>query len=301
MLTELMHHKNCKENKIITDISTGEIACSNCGAVSYEKLVDFGPGNTKLTKEDYLSNTRVGKKISLKMADMGLSTLIESKDIDSSGKRLSNENRRMFYRLRMWDRNSRHANTMKSFHKAFILLDGIKTKLGLPEPVVEHTAYLFRKISAKKLLSGRSTQGIICATVYLACRLTNTPRTLQDVALAGNIKRKTLQRTFRFLTRELEINPESYNPHEFVSRIAKAIDVSEKTERLAFKIVSVCEKKGITTSKNPMSIAAAALRLAIIKNDEKVSQLKISEASGISSVTIRDRAKEIEKGLGGEK
>ena len=54
------------------------------------------------------------------------------------------------------------------------------------------------------------------------------------------------------------------------------------------------------TSKNPMAIAAAAVHWAIQKNNEKVSQLKISEASGISAVTIRDRTKEIKKKLGGE-
>jgi transcription initiation factor TFIIB len=288
MLTELVHQKNCKKNNLITDLSTGEIACSTCGAVSEELSVDLGPENSKMTKEDYLTNSRVGKKISLKMAR------------DATGRVLSNENRRMFYRLRMWDRNSRHSNTSQSYQKAFILLDAIRTKLGLPESVVEHTAYLFRKISAKKLLSGRSTIGIICATTYIACRLTNTPRTLQDVALAGNVKRKTLQRIYRFLVRELDVYPETYNPHEFVSRISKAIHVSEKTQRHAFRIVSLCEKKGISESKNPLSIAAAAVRLASLKTEEKVSQTKISEASGISTVTIRDRVKEIKKCLGGE-
>lgn len=300
MLTELVHQKSCKRYTIVTDLATGEIACSNCGAVSEEKIIDISSEDSKSTQENYLATTRVGKKISLKMADMGLSTLIESKDKDATGKILSKENRRMFYRLRMWDRNSRHASTAQSYQKAFILLDGIKTKLGLPEPVVEYTAYLFRKISAKKLLSGRSTQGIICATVYIACRLTNTPRTLQDVAKAGNIKRKTLQRVYRFLVRELEINPEIYSPHEFVSRVSKSINVSEKAERLAFQIITLCEKKGIATSKNPMSIASAAIGLAILKTGEKVSQGKISEASGISAVTIRDRIKEIRKGLGGD-
>lgn len=300
MLTEPVHQKNCKKNNLITDLSTGEIACSNCGAVSEEKSIDLGPENSIISKEYYLTSSRVGQKISLKMADMGLSTLIESKNKDSTGKTLSSENRKMFYRLRIWDRNSRYSNTVQSYQKAFIFLDGIRTKLGLPESVVEHTAYLFRKISAKRLLSGRSTQGIICATVYIACRLTNTPRTLQDVALAGNIKRKNLQGIYRFLVRELDFHPETYNPGEFVSRISKAIHISEKTERLAFKIVSLCEKNGMSTSKNPMSIAAASVRLAVVKNAEKVSQMKISKASGISTVTIRERANEIKKGLGGE-
>jgi len=294
-----MHQKNCKKNTMITDPYTGEIACGNCGSVFSERIMNSG-AVVGQSSEDYQNNSSVGQKISLKMIDMGLSTIIESKDRDSTGKLLSAENRRMFYRLRMWDRNSRSSNSVKSFQKAFTLLDGISSKLALPESVVEHTAYLFRKIAAKKILTGRSTSGMLCATTYIACRITNTPRTLQDVAKAGNIKKKNLQRTYRFLAKELEINPESYDPIEFVTRIATAVNISEKTERLAFKILSIAVKKDISTSKNPMAMAAAAINLAVAIKDEKVSQVKISEASGISTVTIRDRTKEIKEKIGGE-
>jgi len=300
MLTELIHQKNCKKYTVITDPHTGEIACSSCGSVFSERVIDSGAETIGHSSEDYLSNSRVGQKISLKMIDMGLSTIIESKDRDATGKLLSPENRRMFYRLRMWDRNSRSSNSIKSFQKAFTMLDGIASKLGLPESVAEQTAYLFRKIAAKKILTGRSTSGILCAATYIACRTTNTPRTLQDIADAGNIKKKNLQRTYRFLTKELEINPASYDPKEFVTRIAVAVNISEKTERLAFKILKYAAKKNISTSKNPMGMAAAAINLAVAINHEKASQVKISEASGISSVTIRDRTKEIREKIGGE-
>ena len=300
MQTEMIHQENCKKNAIVTDYHTGEIACSNCGAVSTQKIIDLSSETLGQTGEEYQNNTRVGQKISLKMIDMGLSTIIESKDRDVSGKFLSNENRRMFYRLRMWDRNSRSANSTKSFRKAFTLLDAISTKLGLPESVIEHTAYLFRKIAAKKILTGRSTTSMICATIYVACRLSNTPRTLQDIANSGNIKKKNLQRTYRFLVKELEIYPEAYNPQEFVTRLANSISMSEKTERLAFKILKIATKQNVSTSKNPMAMAAASVHLASIINKEKVSQLKISEAAQISAVTIRDRTKEIRKKIGGE-
>ncbi len=300
MLTKLIHQKNCKKHKIITDIDTGEVACVTCGAVLIERTVDSGPETIGLTGEEYQNNSRVGRKTSLKMVDMGLSTIIESRDKDATGKSLSNENRRMFYRLRMWDRNSRSSSSVKSFQKAFTMLDGISAKLGLPESVVEQTAYLFRKIAAKKILAGRSTSGILCAAVYITCRMTNTPRTLQDVAKAGNIKKKNLQRIYRFLAKKLEIYPETYSPKEFVTRIAKAVSISEKTERLAFKILGIAEKKSVSTSKNPMAMAAASIHLATIMSAEKVSQLKISKVSGISAVTIRDRTKEIKKRIGGE-
>lgn len=60
------------------------------------------------------------------------------------------------------------------------------------------------------------------------------------------------------------------------------------------------EKSGTSTSKNPMAMAASSIHLTTLKNNEKVSQLKISETSGISAVTIRDRAKKTKERLGGE-
>ena len=297
-MSDIVHLQNCKKILLITDLVTGEIACSHCGAVVPEKSVDFTSDLSHFSGEKYLNSSRTGQKTFLKMADMGLSTIMESKDRDSAGRSLSTENRRMFYRLRQWDRNSRSTNAGQSYVKAFTLLDGLKAKLGLSDLVVEQTAYLFRKIALKKILAGRSTVGMICATVYIACRLTNTPRTIHDVSRAGNIKRKQLQSICRFLLRELDMYPESYSPTEFVTRISNESDVSEKTRRCAIDMLVKSEKIGITTSKNPMAMAAAALYLSALKNQEKVSQIKISKISGISSVTIRDRAKEIRNSLG---
>jgi transcription initiation factor TFIIB len=174
----------------------------------------------------------------------------------------------------------------------------MSSKLGLPQSVVEESAYLFRKIAARRILAGRSTSAMLSATIYATCRITGTPRTLQDIADAGNIKKKILQRTYRFIAKELDISPEAYTPSEFVTRIAKGLSLSEKTQRLAFKILDLCAKKQVSTSKNPMAMAAAAIHLASTINIERVTQSKISKISGISAVTIRERKKEIVKKIG---
>ena len=294
------HEKNCKNLYPITDISTGEIACASCGSVILEKAVITGPEQVGLSKEEYESNTRVGKKLTLKLSDMGLSTVIQKSNKDSTGKSLSSENARIFHRLRLWDRNSRYKQEQKSFNKAFTVLDAIKSKLGLPESVVEKSAYLFRKASAKKILSGRSTIGILCATVYMACRLTNTPRTIQDIANAGNVKRKYLQGVCRFLMLELEINPETFSPIDFVERVANSVGAGNKTRMTSLKMMATVQENGISASKNPMAMAAAVVHLASLENGEKISQIKIAKVSGISAVTIRDRAKEIRQKIGGD-
>ncbi|WP_316505477.1 transcription factor TFIIB [Nitrosopumilus sp.] len=274
---------------------TEEITCGNCGVVLSEKAIDFGPENAAQTMDEYQNSARTGQKISLKMADMGLSTIIQAQDRDSSGKSLSRNNKQSFYRLRMWDRNSRSANTKQSFVKAFTFLDGMRSKLGLPEHVVEKSAYLFRKVEQKRLLHGRSNQSVLCAVVYMACRITDTPRTLNDIADAAGIKKKVIQRVYRLLSANLEgVNSVSYSPAEFIERISSEVTVSEKTRRDARKILQFGQKRGITSGKHPMSMAAAAVYLAIRDNREKVSQTRIAQASGISAVTIRNRVKELQ-------
>jgi len=294
-LNDLIHLRNCKKIVIITDLVTGEIACSYCGAVVSEKSVDTGNESSSITGEEYLKNSRTGQKISLKMADMGLSTIMESKDRDSTGRPLSAENKRMFYRLRMWDRNSRSVLAKQSYIKAFTFLDGLRSKLGLPEHVVEKSAYLFRKVEQEKLLYGRTNKSVLCAVVYIACRLTDTPRTLANIADAAGIKKKALQRVYRTLYVNLDdVHSLSYSPCEFIECISSKANVSEKTKRDARKILEFGQKRGMTSGKHPMSMAAAAVYLAVQDNHENVSQTRIAQISGISAVTIRNRVKELE-------
>jgi transcription initiation factor TFIIB len=101
----------------------------------------------------------------------------------------------------------------------------------------------------KKILSGRSTVEILCASAYITCRLTNTPRTLHDIADAGNFKINHLQRIYRFLVKELDVYPEAYTPSEFVTLLAKATNLSEKTQRLALKILSIAKKMELVRVK----------------------------------------------------
>jgi transcription initiation factor TFIIB len=287
--------KTCLHFFKVTDAMTGELTCGNCGVVLSENAIDFGPENASQTMDGQQNNVRTGQKISLKMADMGLSTIMESKDRDSTGRSLSAENKRMFYRLRMWDRNSRSVLAKQSYIKAFTFLDGLRSKLGLPGHVVEKSAYLFRKVEQEKLLYGRTNKSVLCAVVYIACRLTDTPRTLANIADAAGIKKKALQRVYRTLYANLDdVHSLSYSPCEFIECISSEANVSEKTKRDARKILEFGQKRGITSGKHPMSMAAAAVYLAVQDNHEKVSQTRIAQISGISAVTIRNRVKELE-------
>ena len=281
---------NIKKQEIllITDSNTGEVMCSLCGQVLSDKISEISSDTTIHSNEDYLSKSRTGAKSTLAFDDMGLSTLIQKVDKDSTGKSLSVDNKRTFYRLRMWDRNSKAKSRNRNMQKAFMILEGLKAKLALSDVTVEQTAYIYRKVLTKKICRGRSIPIILSAVLYAACRFTNTPRTIQDISTAVNLKKSSVHKIYRLLVRELDLSVESYNPVSFISRIIAYIGASEKTKRDAIDILTRADAMMITAGKNPMAIAATVVYLSAIKNNENVTQTKIAKASNISSVTIRN-------------
>ena len=285
----------CETYPAITDSERGEIVCGGCGLILLQNMADASYENNGYSSEDFMKLSRTGPATSLTMNDRGLSTVI-GMNKDSTGKTLSNKTKYEFNRLRTWDQRSKSRKTV-SFSKAFTLLHGMKTKLGISNNVVENAAYIYRKVVSAKLTRGRTTASLIAASLYAACRENNIPRTLDDIAKAGNIERRVLSRDLRTIIKKLELNLNQYDTSSFISKISNNMNLREKTKRDAFKILSLCEKKQITAGKHPVAQAAASLYISCIMNGEKISQKKFAVESGISDVTIRNRVVLIKKTL----
>ena len=58
--------------------------------------------------------------------------------------------------------------------------------------LIEKVAYIYRKAQERQLTRGRSINGILAGTIYIACREVGVSRTLKDIAGASNVKRKDI-------------------------------------------------------------------------------------------------------------
>ena len=285
----------CKTYPAITDSERGEIFCGSCGTVLVQNMSDSSHENNGYNQEDFMKMARTGPATSLTMHDRGLSTVIGT-DKDSTGKAVSGKTKYEFKRLRMWDQRSKSRN-IATLSKAFTLMNAMKTKLGITNNVVETAAYIYRKAVNAKLTRGRTTVSLVSASLYAACREHNIPRTLDDIAGAGNIERRILSRDLRTIVRKLELNLNQYDTTSFISKISNDMNLKEKTKRDAFNLLKRCEDGNITSGKHPVGQAAASLYIACIINREKISQKKLSLEAGVSEVTIRNRAALIKKTL----
>ena len=285
----------CKTYPTITDSERGEIVCGGCGLILVQNMPDTSYESNGYTQEDFMKLTRTGPSSSLTMHDKGLSTVIGNNK-DSTGKALSSKTKYEFNRLRTWDQRSKSRQTA-TLSKAFTLLHGMKTKLGIPDNVVENAAYIYRKIVNAKLTRGRTMASLISASLYAACRENSIPRTLDDIASAGNVERRILSRDLRTIIKKLGMNLNQYDTASFISKISNNMNLKEKTKRDAFDILKRCENEQITAGKHPVAQAAASLYISCILNGEKISQKKFSIEAGVSDVTIRNRAVLIKKTL----
>jgi len=285
----------CKTYPVITDSERGEIVCGGCGLILVQNIADTSYESTGYTLEGFMKLTRTGPATSLTMHDKGLSTIIGTNK-DFSGNALPSKTKYEFNRLRTWDQRSKSRKTA-TLSKAFTLLHGMKTKLGVPDNVVENAAYIYRKTVNAKLTRGRTMASLVSASLYAACRENNIPRTLDDIADAGNIERRILSRDLRTIIKKLGLNLNQYDTTSFISKISNNMNLKEQIKRDAFEILKRCEKEQITAGKHPVAQAAASLYISCIMNGEKISQKKFSIESGVSDVTIRNRAALIKKTL----
>ena len=286
----------CGKKSLLTDQVTGEQFCGKCGYVTSEKLQASGPEWRSFQKDGGSDPARTGAPSSLTIHDMGLSTIINPQNRDATGKPLTASMKSTITRLRTWDSRSQSSATAdRNLRQALNELNRLKDKLTISSSVLEKAAYLYRKALEKKLVRGRSISAMIAASLYAACRDTETPRTLKDIAEAANVKRKDISRCYRLLYNELELKMPVVDPIQCIARISSNLKLTEKTKRYAAKILKETQKRQESSGKNPMGLAAAALYFSCVKNGVYVTQRDLAEAANVTEVTIRNRFKALKE------
>ncbi len=282
----------CGKSSLLTDGVTGEQFCAKCGFVISEKLQESGPERRSFSIQGGVDTARTGAPTSLTIHDRGLSTVINPQNKDASGKPLSASMKSTIERLRTWDNRSQvHETADRNLRQALNELNRLKDKLAISANVLEKAAYLYRKALEKKLVRGRSISAMIAASLYAACRDAETPRTLNDVADAANVKRKDISRCYRLLHKELELTMPVVDSIQLIARISSKLEIPEKTKRYAVKVLQEAQERKESAGKDPMGLAATALYLSCIQNGVSITQRILAEAAGVTEVTIRNRYK----------
>lgn len=280
----------CGGGEFVTDLEVGEVTCRRCGLVLQEETLDQRPEWRAFTPEEK-EKIRAGPPTALSQFDKGLSTTFQP-DRDAHGRPLSTMERLSMMRLRRWNVRARlHSSTERNLSQAMNVLSLLADRLHIPESGRESAALIYRKALEKELIRGRSIQGIAAASLYAACRLTRTPRSLKAMVEASTRSRKEIAKYYRLLQRELAIKMPVDDPAKYLSKIASNTALDQKTQSLAMELLQRAKMIKADVGKSPAGMAAAALYMAALIRGEHVTQRQLAGAAEVTEVTVRNRYK----------
>jgi transcription initiation factor TFIIB len=284
----------CHSQDLSFDGNRAEISCNRCGLVIEDEIMDLGPEWRAFDHEQRNARTRTGAPKTYTIHDKGLSTMIDWRNKDIYGRDIPARNRAQWYRLRKWQRKTR-ISSGKQRNLAFALseMDREASKLGLPRPIREDASKIYRDAVHRKMVRGRSMEGVIAAALYISCRRFEVPRTLDEIAEVSRVTKKEVGRTYRFLSRELGIKILPPSPASYVPRFASELNLPSAVEVEAISIIEKLKGAGLLSGKGPAGLAAAALYISSVILGQRRTQRDVAEVAGVTEVTIRNRYKEI--------
>jgi transcription initiation factor TFIIB len=169
--------------------------------------------------------------------------------------------------------------------------------LGLSRNVRETAAVVYRKAVDKNLIRGRSIEGVAAAALYAACRQCSVPRTLDEIAEVSRVSRKEIGRTYRFISRELDLKLTPTSPIDYVPRFCSGLKLKGEVQSKAVEILRQAAEKELTSGRGPTGVAAAAIYIASVICGDRRTQREVADIAGVTEVTIRNRYKELAEEL----
>jgi len=288
---------NCESDKILLDHKKGESVCLTCGFVNELNMSEFFIDPN--IKKNINSHTLLNSSSPQYYSNSSVFTEIDSQ---SQNKKyyLDKSSTQKMYRLNKWHKRLKVTSFGdRNLSFAISELLTIANNLDLPPHVTEYSVEIYKKAVKNNIIRGRSIEGVICASIYTASRKKNVPQTLEELSTVSGAAPKEIGRTYRFLIKSLKIPIEPVIPTSYVPRFCSHLNLPPICQELSIKIIKKIYLDEIHSGRGPIGIASAAIYIACdllnikSKNDKKITQRDISEVTGVTEVTIRNRYKEM--------
>ncbi|MFX1257386.1 MAG: transcription initiation factor IIB family protein [Promethearchaeota archaeon] len=282
-------------DKPIYDVRNGVKVCLNCGMVFETYFV--GEERRAFDKEEIEKK----KQTELRWREFGSRTILSTDKCDSNGHSLNPEQKVLFSRLSKIQ-NSLVSSIERNFWEAKPKLKMFASKMNIPAYINESAWRIYANAAKKKLTMGRSIDGFLAASLYVAIRIHEFPKLLEDVSDAAMIPRKTVLHSIGILIKEvlpeMKLNYKPITIEQLIVKFSNELELPMEIQKKALDILKESSKKGLLIAgRDPKGIAASAIYLAFKKTKIKRTQLDVSKVAKITEVTLRTRVKDIESKL----
>tara|TARA_Y100000591_G_C21844683_1_gene707949 strand:- start:2433 stop:3524 length:1092 start_codon:yes stop_codon:yes gene_type:complete len=193
----------------------------------------------------------------------------------------------------------------KSLYDEFQKIINIAQTNGIPKIITDEAMRMHKKISEVKSFRGLNRDGIIAASIYIACKINNYPRTAKEIATMFSLDNSSATKGCKnalSILNEIEQNDNTNNkvtlykttPICFIERYCSKLDINDELTMLCKFIANKIESLNLIPENTPHSIASGIIYFVSRTCNLNISKKSINLISDISEVTINKCFKKLE-------
>jgi transcription initiation factor TFIIB len=194
----------------------------------------------------------------------------------------------------------------KSQYDEFQIITTMAQHSGIPKMIIDCAIRYHKRISEYDVtFRGDNRDGIIAASIYIACRVNNLPRTAKEIATIFNLDTTSATKGCKnalSIINKLESETDNEDktifattkPEAFIERFCSKLGMNGELTKLCVFIAMKIEKRGIMPENTPHSIAAGIVYFVAQLCRLSISKCDVHTVSEISEVTINKCYKKLE-------
>ncbi len=187
--------------------------------------------------------------------------------------------------------------TEKALYDEFEKIKILATQSGIPKIIINEALRQHKKISEMRTFRGLNRDGIIAASIYIACRVNLFPRTAKEIAVIFKLDTSSSTKGCKnatHLLNNLETddteNKKTFlgksKPINFIERFCSKLNINIELTKLSKFVALQIERKNIIPENTPHSVAAGIIYFIAQTCHLNISKKDVYNVSTISEVTI---------------
>ena len=208
-------------------------------------------------------------------------------------------------KIRKWTEWQSMPHKEKSLYDEFQFITIMAHNAGIPKKFIDDAMVVHKDISEQKMFRGLNRDGIKSASIYIACRLNDCPRTAHEIAEIFKLDNTSATNgcsmavsILHNIERNSDVSQQSELgvtlPSSFIERYCSKLNFNNELVMLSKFIAKKVEDNNLITDNIPHAIAAGILYFIIINCNVNNSKQEIKQISGVSEVTINKCFKKLD-------
>ncbi len=168
---------------------------------------------------------------------------------------------------------------------------------GISKMIIDEALRVHKRISEHKTFRSLNRDGVVGASIYIACKIHNCPRTPKEIATIFNLDNTSATKGCKnavSIINELESNLDNSEktnfcktkPEAFIERYCSRLSINDELTKLCQFIAVMIEKQNLIPENTPHSIASGIIYFVSCMCHLPITKKDVNRISDMSEVTI---------------